>query len=257
MNRLLEGGLVSVTFRTLQPDEICRLVRQAGLRGIEWGGDVHAPPGDRPRAGTVRRLTEDAGLQTAAYGSYFRVIEADGTAPSFAPYLETAVALAAPTIRIWAGTRNPATGDDEYRERLAVRLIEVCDEAAAAGLRVALEFHSGTLTNTVESTLALLDRVSHPSLDTLWQPSVGMSADECEAGLKLCLPRTSNVHVFHWHPGYERHPLATGAEAWRRYLQVLRNAERPRFLLLEFVSRDEPAQFLADARTLSGWLAEA
>ena len=43
---IIKSGLVSITFRELNPLEIIRLVSKAGLDGIEWGGDVHVPHGD-------------------------------------------------------------------------------------------------------------------------------------------------------------------------------------------------------------------
>ena len=38
-------GLVSITFRRLNPLEIVSLVAENGLTAIEWGGDIHVPPG--------------------------------------------------------------------------------------------------------------------------------------------------------------------------------------------------------------------
>jgi 3-dehydroshikimate dehydratase len=86
---MLIPGLVSVTFRQLAPREIVQLAAAAGLRGIEWGGDI-------PAARAVRQLTQDAEIRVLAYGSYFRF--QPGVA--FEPVLETAVALGAPLIRI-------------------------------------------------------------------------------------------------------------------------------------------------------------
>ena len=69
---MIYSGLVSVTFRALSPAEIVELVARAGLEGIEWGGDVHAPHGDVARARDVYRRTVDAGLAIPSYGSYYR-----------------------------------------------------------------------------------------------------------------------------------------------------------------------------------------
>ena len=89
---MIHPGLVSVTFRQLAPRTIVDLVAEAGLWGIEWGGDVHAPVGDLHIAREVRAMTLDAGLAVAAYGSYFRFRPDD----SFERVLETAIALGAP-----------------------------------------------------------------------------------------------------------------------------------------------------------------
>ena len=66
---MIQPGLVSVTFRKLTPAEIVALVKQAGLKGIEWGGDLHVPHGDLVRAREVRELTHEGGLGVAACGS--------------------------------------------------------------------------------------------------------------------------------------------------------------------------------------------
>ena len=69
---MIQGGLVSASFRALAPGEIVDLVAQAGLAGIEWGGDVHVPHGDVACAREVYRRTVDAGLTVCSYGSYYR-----------------------------------------------------------------------------------------------------------------------------------------------------------------------------------------
>src|SRR5688500_12319633 len=99
---MLIPGLVSVTFRQLAPQEIIALVVEAQLQVIEWGGDIHVPHGDTNQAEIVARWTKDAGLSVAAYGSYYRLATPDQT--PFERIVATAVALGAPTIRVWAGT---------------------------------------------------------------------------------------------------------------------------------------------------------
>ena len=69
---MIRPGLCSVTLRALEPSAVVELAAAAGLEAIEWGGDVHVPPGDVDRAGQVRTLTEGAGLAVASYGSYLR-----------------------------------------------------------------------------------------------------------------------------------------------------------------------------------------
>jgi hypothetical protein len=116
-NRILPG-LVSVTFRKLTPPQIVELVSLGRLVGVEWGGDVHVPHGDLARGEEVGRMTRDAGLAVAAYGSYFEVGESEAEGLSFASVLETALALGAPLIRVWAGRSGPAQTDATTRQRI-------------------------------------------------------------------------------------------------------------------------------------------
>jgi hypothetical protein len=59
----------------------------------------------------VRQQTLEAGLQIAAYGSYYRL--GTGQLP-FQSVLETAISLGAPTIRVWAGTVGSRDADSAF-----------------------------------------------------------------------------------------------------------------------------------------------
>lgn len=253
---MIYPGLVSITFRKLAPAEVAALVKKAGLRGIEWGGDVHVPHGDLGRAREVRELTLEHGLATAAYGSYYRAGQSESNGMPFARVLETAVELGAPTIRVWPGGAGSDTVDEEARWKVIEDLRRIAGLAAKAGVTITTEFHAGTLTDTNESAAKLLVETDHPNLFTGWQPHNGESTDECVDGLRAVLPRVSTIHVFHWWPtAAERHPLADGKARWDAFWPLLRQAPGDRHALLEFVKGDEPAAFLRDAATLREWLA--
>ncbi|MGQ9904673.1 MAG: sugar phosphate isomerase/epimerase family protein, partial [Anaerolineae bacterium] len=253
IHHMIDPGLVSVTFRKLSPREIVDLAQQAGLVGIEWGGDVHVPHGDLNRAREVAAMTQDAGLRVMAYGSYYRVGQRQGV--SFKSVLDTARALGAPVIRVWAGDQPSAQADAAHWGRIIAESRRIGDLAAEAGLRVVFEFHGGTLTDTNESARQLIEQVDHPAVGMYWQPVVGHSIDYNLAGLRAMLPWLVNVHVFHWGPTtQDRHPLADGESEWRRYLAVLSASSRLHGALLEFVPGDAPETFLRDAATLKDWL---
>jgi 3-dehydroshikimate dehydratase len=249
-------GLVSVTLRKLSTQEIINLCVTAKLQGIEWGGDIHAPHGEIERAREIRQATTDAGLHVAAYGSYYRVAESEKAGLSFESVRDTASALGAPTIRVWAGTQDAADASDEYRAQVVADLLRIAPLASEAGLTISLEFHGGTLTATAKSTADLLSATPADQVHTYWQPAVGLPAPEAVAGLRELLPRVNNIHVFHWWPAnVNRHPLAAGRDRWQQYFQAASADDKQRWALLEFVLNDDPAQVLEDARTLHELLA--
>jgi 3-dehydroshikimate dehydratase len=253
---MIYPGLVSVTFRKLSPAEIVALVKKAGLRGIEWGGDLHVPHGDLGRAREVRELTMEGGLATAAYGSYYRAGQSESAGLAFERVLETAVELGAPTIRVWPGAAGSDTVDENGRWKIIEDLRRIAGLAAKAGVSITTEFHGGTLTDTNESAGKLLVEVDHANVFTGWQPHNGEPTEECVEGLREVLPKVSTIHVFHWWPtSAERHALAAGAERWGRFWPLLKQAPGDRYALLEFVPGDEPGAFLRDAATLREWLA--
>lgn len=248
-------GLVSITFRALAPAAIVALVRDAGLRGIEWGGDIHVPHGNLPRAREVRELTAQAGLTTAAYGSYYRAAQSEAQGLAFASVLETALALGAPVIRVWAGPAGSAAASPQLRAQVAADLRRIAALAAAARVGVSLEFHNGTLTDTAESTARLLAEVDHRNLSTYWQPPLHLDPAACLADLRRLLLRLTHVHVFEWRPGTtDRLPLAAGAERWRSFLELAADAPGDRYAMLEYVEGDAPANFRRDAATLKSLL---
>jgi 3-dehydroshikimate dehydratase len=245
-------GLVSITFRRLDATEVIGLVSQAGLAGIEWGGDLHVPHGQVGVAREVGHRTRDAGLVSAAYGSYYR---AGGTGQdSFASIVDTAVALGTKIVRIWAGNQASAKSDDAFVNQVIEDGRKCAELAATAGLTIACEWHADTLTDTAESATRILNAVDHPNFKTYWQPRNQVPASTSLADMDAALPRLVGVHVFEWHETTrDRLPLADGEDHWRAYFAKL-NA-RPggvagQFALLEFVKNDDPQQFLADAEVL-------
>ena len=252
---MIYPGLVSVTFRKLSPREIVELVRKAGGRGIEWGGDIHVPHGEMRGAREVRTLTEEAGLKAAAYGSYYRAGWSEENGLAFRQVLETAMELGAPTIRVWPGAKGSAEVDAHGREAVIADLRRIAELAAQVGVTVSTEFHGGTLTDTNESARQMLSEVGHTNLLTCWQPHNGEETAECLAGLRAVLPKVGNVHVFHWWPkAAERHPLVDGEARWQEFLRELKTLPGERYAMLEFVTNDEVEAFWRDAGTLERWL---
>ena len=252
---MISPGLVSITFRQLSPVENVALVHQAGLRGIEWGGDIHVPHGNVGRAREVRELTQEAGLTVAAYGSYYRAGASEAAGLPFASVLDSAIELGAPLIRVWAGTVGSATDSSGQRAAVVDDLRRIAALAGTARVGISLEFHNGTLTDNAPSTVQLLAEVDHPNLSTYWQPTLEQDTAAGLRDLRSLLARLTHVHVFHWRQGStDRLPLADGAVRWRNFLDLALTAPGDRYAMLEFVEGDAPENFLRDAATLKSWL---
>lgn len=244
---MIYSGLVSVTFRQFTPEEVIELAKKAGLDGIEWGGDKHVPHGDTDCAKRVLKLTKDAGLKVAAYGSYYRVGEQNEF--SFGDVLKTAKALESPVIRVWAGTVGSSDANEEYWNNVVTDSQRITNAAKKENIQIAFEFHKKTLTDTNDSCLKLLKEINHDNIRTYWQPSQEMNVEERINGLHSILPYLSNIHVFHWVDG-KKLPLESGAEEWEQYIEIIRQAPGERYAMLEFVRDNSVEQFFEDAITL-------
>lgn len=243
---MIMTGLVSVTFRHLSPKEIINITKRSGLKAIEWGGDVHVPHGHIERAIEVRRLMEKEQLITSAYGSYFRV----GVHPveDFLPILKTAQALNAPTVRLWAGTKKSCEASSDDWNRILLDTKHIAHLARVYGIDLAFEYHNHTLTDTAQSALELIQRISEPNVYLYWQPPVGMPIVERIEGLKSVIPHLKHIHVFHW-IGHNRLPLEEGYEEWQSFLSLIPK-ETDHFCSLEAVKENDINQFYKDAEVL-------
>jgi hypothetical protein len=241
-----------VTFRQLTAEEVITASAAAGLEAIEWGGDVHVPPGDTVRAAQVARATTDAGLAVCSYGSYFR----PGVQDDLEPVLDSAAALGADRVRIWAGGVGSADASAEHWAFIVDRLRDAAEQAAGRGITLALEYHSGTLTDSAVAARRLLTEV--PALSSYWQPNVGASDESALADYAALEDRVSAAHVFSWWPRAERLRLQERESLWRGFFTAASAAVAPpRDALLEFVLDGDPAILPAEAATLRGWIADA
>jgi sugar phosphate isomerase/epimerase len=241
-------GMCSVTLRHLSVQRVVEVAASAGLACIEWGADVHVPPGDIPGAKQTCAVGLDEGIRVASYGSYFRAGR-DG-ADAFAPVLATAVALGAPRIRIWAGDVGSADATPEQRRSVTAVVRSVAERAVDVGVELAFEYHGGTLTDTTGSALRLLHDVDHAGVRTYWQPAVSAADTDALQSLECMLPWVTAVHVFSWWPGVQRLPLQAREALWGAVFGLLRRSAQRYDALLEFVRDDDPARVVVDAAAL-------
>jgi len=251
---MIKSGLVSVTFRHLSPKEIIDLVVEAKLDGIEWGGDIHVPHGDIAKAKEVCQLTTNAGLNIAAYGSYYKVGESEQNGLAFTNVLQSAIALTAPVIRVWAGKLPSSEANTAYRQGIIEDARRIADLANAEKIKIAFEYHSNTLTDTNESAKQLLGSVNHENIYSYWQPIINKDFEYNKSGLAQAVGhKLQNIHVYHWvQKGDTRvmKALKQGYEEWKQYSDIADKIPGIHYAMLEFVENNLPENFLRDACTL-------
>ncbi|WP_216332326.1 sugar phosphate isomerase/epimerase [Rhizobium sp. X9] len=250
--RIFEPGLCSVTFRSMPPQAVIELAAANGIKAIEWGGDIHVPPGDLDNARDVAARTAKAGLTVSSYGSYI-------FAPDFAPddvtaTLDTAKALGTSHIRIWPGSRKRPSADYSLAERRAATeaLATLARRADDHGMTIGLEYHPNSLTDTLPSSLQLLQDLPIPNLFFYWQPAPGLPLDDALAEISALGSRICHLHAFAWLKDASRLPLRERADYWRACIDALPESDwtKARYAMLEFVRGDDVSQFSEDAVTL-------
>ena len=144
-----------------------------------------------------------------------------------------------------SGRAKLASAEASPAEREAVAA--AARAAAARGIEVAFEFHGGTLTDDIDSALALVEASGVPCY---WQPPQDMADEAALAGLRR-LPHVPAVHVFSWWPGSTRLRLHERADLWRAVFEHFTDGDA----LLEFVPGDDPdlvAEEAEELRRVSG-----
>jgi len=253
---MMQPGLVSVTFKDHPCEEVIRLALQAQLQSIEWHGLDHVPHGDLETARRIGESTRIAGLAVAAYGSYYVLGQSEEKGLSFDAVLQTAKALGAPLIRVWAGHQNPDETSERDRAHIVEEAQRIADLAAEDRIKIVFEFHRDSLTLTGASCAALLEDVAHPNVRSYWQPMPELDVDRNLTELRTVLPWLVGLHVFHWGPTHmDRHPLSQGESDWAQYLALAQACPGRLHALLEFVKEGRVEQFNEDAATLHQLLA--
>ena len=225
---MLELGLVSVSFRDRSPSEIIRAAARCGLSCIEWGSDVHAPCGDAGRLKSIKAECDGAGIRCRSYGTYFRIGE--NSPEEIFRYISAAKLLGAEILRLWCGGKSAL----EYPAAEKKALFEECRRLARAAekenVKLCLECHINTFTDTLSETLELLESVNSPAFGMYWQPNQYKSEDENYEYAKAVCRRAEIVHAFNWQ-GEKKLPLALAGQTWRRYLSLFPG----KTVLLEFM----------------------
>lgn len=241
---MLHRGLVSVSFRQNSVDDIIHAASAAGLSCIEWGSDVHLPPGDRELALTVAEKTKAAGLFCCSYGSYFRLGQ---DAPEMIlPYLATAKMLGTNILRIWGGAKNFEEYDKREIDALVLQAKRAAQLAGQQGITLCLELHNWTVTNTYRNALFFVRAVGSDHLKLYWQPNQFQSDAYNLESAKALAPYVTQLHVFNW-KGKDKFPLADAIPLWRDYLKAF---DGDHCLLLEFMPDGEIASLQKEAQAL-------
>ena len=237
-----QTGLVSISFRRHTVPEILTACAACGLQAIEWGGDVHVPAGDVPRAQEVLEQTRAAGLSAYSYGSYLRLGAVDEE--EVARVAASAGALGTRVVRVWGGVKGSAELTTEEYRALVTAARRACH--AMPERTLALECHMNTVTDDCDAALRFLQDVGEENLAMYWQPHQFKGEGYNLRAARLLAPYVKNVHVFHWR-GRERLPLAEEAERWRRYADILGDKVP---YMLEFMPDDRLETLAQEANAL-------
>ena len=167
-----------------------KLFRDAGLDAAEViyqnGYTSGLPLGDRRAAMEALTAADGEGLPILGLTPYTTAINSldesqwRGGVDEFRGAIETAHLLGADRVRVYAGAWHPGDTDRDRRwAKLREALQTLAPEAEQAGVRLCVENHFGTMTQTAAETAALVREVAHPAVRVLYdQANLTFTHDE-------------------------------------------------------------------------------
>ncbi|QDG66844.1 sugar phosphate isomerase/epimerase [Pseudarthrobacter sp. NIBRBAC000502772] len=184
------------------------LFRAAGLDAAEviYQNDYKSglPLGDRRAATEALKAAESAGVPIVGLTPYTTAInslvdaEWRTAVDEFRGAIETAHLLGADRVRVYAGSWHPGDNDHAARwVKLREALEALAPEADQAGVRLCVENHFGTMTQTAADTAALVREIAHPAVRVLYdQANLTFTHDETfEQALAVQGDLIGHVHV--------------------------------------------------------------
>ncbi|MGI6280439.1 MAG: sugar phosphate isomerase/epimerase family protein, partial [Acutalibacteraceae bacterium] len=188
-----------------------------------------APCDNEENLKMLLKLQTENGIKCCSYGTYFRL----GVTPleELQSYINAAKILGTDILRLWCSDKGSAEFTNAEKQALFAECQKAAKIAEKHNVKICMECHNWTYTDTLASAIELLKAVSSPNFRMYWQPNQLRSLEENLEYAEKISPYVEIVHVFNW-KGKEKLPLADGVDTWRQYLESLK-IQKP--LLLEFM----------------------
>lgn len=219
----------------------------AGFKDLElWGFHV-----DQLAADEVARLAQALGsrsmrvLCVGAYPAFHHDgSQDDAEAARLEHLVATSVALGATIFKIFPGRVASAGADGALRKRTIERLRALADRVGAEGMTLTLETHSGTLCDTLESTLRLLGELADRSnVGICFQPYSDDDTSAAITAFDAVGDHVKHLHVQNRDASNTMTLLAEGDWTdYRRFLPHVKAAGFDGALCIEFTAGIVPAE---------------
>lgn len=241
-------GLCSVTFRKKTAEEVVDLAGKAGIRFIEWGGDVHVKSLDDAKK--VKALCDEAGIMISSYGSYFNCAVYDES--KWIDTCEIARKMGAASIRVWLGKKDSEkTSKTEYKILLE-NTERMCDIASEYGLLICPECHGKTYNNNTDAILRFREDLKKNNFRTYFQSRYFRMEYDLDR-INRTYDFTENVHVSYRDLKREQFFRKKDKSYLDTLLKRFREKEFSGIVMVEFVSGNSEKQFFEDINKLKSY----
>lgn len=241
-------GLCSVTFRKKSAAKVVEIAKKAGVRYIEWGGDIHVTNTEEARI--VKSICDNEDIKICSYGSYYRVGSADKI--KWEEICRIAKAMNASTVRVWLGNKNSEDTSEEEYNRILADLKSMCSVAKKYKLLVCPECHDNTYNNNTDAFLTLKDELKADNFRTYFQ-SRYFRFDYDVDRIDRTFDYIENVHVSYRDLIKEQRFRKKDRGYLDRLLKKLAQKQFDGVVLVEFTKGSREKNFIKDIRKLKSY----
>ncbi len=190
LEKLKEYGYDGVEWRVTNTSP-----QVAGQEPSFWGNNLCTVELDDvlERAGSLREMSEAAGLETAALAGY-RTID---DYPAVETLLEAAQIMGAPLIRAGTPRYDGSVHHDKLFEKARSGFEKMAPKALEAGVKICLETHMGIISASASAARRLLDGLDPQAVGVIYDPGnmVTEGYEDTKMGLEILGPYLAHVHA--------------------------------------------------------------
>jgi len=251
-SRKPDGGvrviLCTIAYRDKLLERALEMAGRAGFDGVElWGREPHLPETfDETRMRATKKLLQAHSVAPYVLGSYLRLGATKDDGIELADTLHIARWLRTPLVRVWASDVGSAEASEEVWRAVVDDGRNAADRAAKLDLTLVVEMHAGTVADTAEGAVRLMQEVGRDNFRLNYQVSAHDDGQSPEERLQATLPWVSHVHA----QNYEtlagqpadpvvRAPLASGVVKYEPLVSMLKDAGYRGCLAVEFAHDEQ------------------
>jgi sugar phosphate isomerase/epimerase len=196
MDRVVLGS--TIVFAPYSIDQALEGLAEAGYRACEigavkgWFEHIDPDTATDAEIARIERKLADLNLTPVSLSGHTQLQTAEGAA-RFTRAIDIAAALGMQVVNTYTGDATTEEEREAYFENVA----ELCDRAAARGLKIGMETDSNMLP-TAEIGVAILDRVNRPDvLGFNYDPGnvIYYTGGDPMTDISFALPRLVHVHL--------------------------------------------------------------
>lgn len=207
----MKFSVFTVMMPEYEPEEAVALLKEVGYEGVEWrvtrrALDADAPPSywqnnrctidismvDAQAAG-LARLTEGAGLQVPALGTYMSITDRDDIDRA----MRAAREMGCPRIRVSPPRYDRAVGYQRLYAQALGAYIDVERLARRHGVQACLEIHMGNICSSPSLAHRLVSHFDPHHIGVILDPGnmVYEGYEDWRMGMELLGPYLAHVHL--------------------------------------------------------------